>query len=56
MASGDILINSFSKYFIYETYFYVSLFVKPYHYVPYGRSIYFQNSCLSEIKNEVPSL
>jgi hypothetical protein len=29
---------------------------KPYHSIPNGRSIYFQNSSLSKISNEVPSL
>jgi hypothetical protein len=56
VVSGDVLINCFQYIFYIKPNFDVSLFVKPYNYIPYGRSIYFQNSSLSKIRNEVPSL
>jgi hypothetical protein len=57
MASVDVLINCFQYIFYIKSIFDVSLLVKPHHSIPYGRSIYFQNSSLSKkTGNEVPSL
>jgi hypothetical protein len=56
MVSEDVLINCFQYIFYIKPNFDVSLFVKPYNPIPYGRSISFQNSSLSKIRNEVPSL
>jgi hypothetical protein len=53
VVSGDVLINCFQYIFYIKPNFDVSLFVKPYNSIPYGRSIYFQNSSLSKKKIEM---
>jgi hypothetical protein len=54
VVSGDVLINCFQYIFYIKPNFDVSLFVKPYNSIPYGRSIYFQNSSYQKLEMRFP--